>query len=324
MKNQYYEQIDKFIKGELKEPHLVNFEIELINNPEFCKDVRLRIIESDVVNAIKIQNRLDKIEMWRVQLAEDAAEMERAKEAEKEEEKRLQLAKSMAEVKPLTHYKWQKWAIAASILIVFGFIYALFFFQNNNYEKVLSNNKKEKPFDFESVETKQNQIITSNNIKNTENLPPLPPINYKSEVKKEDTELLPKLAYEAFIEPNTEGGTTRSDGVKDAVEKAVLAKKYEEISSLISSNNTDYYLQYLRAYACFKLNRPEESIELYDALLKNNDAAMLYDEVNFNLALCYLMIKPMQKDVAMALMRNTARDSSNPFYAKARVLLSKF
>ncbi|NJN33131.1 MAG: tetratricopeptide repeat protein [Saprospiraceae bacterium] len=83
-------------------------------------------------------------------------------------------------------------------------------------------------------------------------------------------------------------------------------------------------MQYLLAAAYFKLNRTEDAISLYDDLLKNDDAAMLHDEVKFNLALCYLRVKPMQKEIAMAFLRNTGANSSNPFYVKARVLMTKF
>ncbi|NJN33133.1 MAG: hypothetical protein HC817_01650 [Saprospiraceae bacterium] len=130
MKNLVYDHIELFIKGELREPHLLNFELELMNNPEFCKEVRLRIMESDVVNAIKLQNRIDKLEIWRVQLAQlvqkEAAEKAAAEAAEAEKQRHIAEQKLSNERKK-RYDQWQKWAIAASILIVFGCLYAIFF-----------------------------------------------------------------------------------------------------------------------------------------------------------------------------------------------------
>ncbi|NJN33132.1 MAG: hypothetical protein HC817_01645 [Saprospiraceae bacterium] len=47
------------------------------------------------------------------------------------------------------------------------------------------------------------ETIEKNNL-NTKNLPPLPPLNYKSQVKKED-ELLPSIAYASLLSPILRG-----------------------------------------------------------------------------------------------------------------------
>lgn len=307
----FLDLIDAYLDDALNERDRTDFQNALDNDAALQKQVRLNIIQRDVLEAIKTQERLDKIKQWQLEPVE-----------EKDVVMPLIFAheSNLPKVENEPKRQWRQWAVAASLTLAAG-IGALVYWNNKkdlmindtyntrSDENVLPTSKSEKNAEINSTR--------SGNGSYTQSLPQMTDTKVNDATK--DPRYLITLAHAEFIPPQSD--TQRDSDITDSIERMIIGKDYAALYNAIDKKTTDYNLLSARAAACFMINKIDEAIEHYDTLLRNQDAAMLHEDIELNRALAFLKQTPPQYVETKKALSLIANDAKHPHTTKAQRVL---